>query len=105
MCRGARLWPISDMLVENRDAVPGAYVSPHGFVVFGSTFCGDAYCFDINTLVDKDDEPGIVLISHEVISEEISADEARRLAKPVTKNLREFLEQFIREEIDEESIY
>jgi hypothetical protein len=98
-----RLWPISDIVVENGGAVPGAYISPHGYVVFASTFCGDAYCFDINIM--SDDDPRIVLISHEVVSDEISADQARRLAKPVAINLRDFLEKFISKEIDEECAY
>jgi hypothetical protein len=96
-----RLWPIADLLVENSSAVPGAFLAPHGYIVFASTYCGDAYCFDINA----SDEPCIVLISHEVVSEEISAEEARRLAKPIARNLREFLDKFVHREIEEECIY
>jgi len=99
-----RLWPIVDILKENRDFVPGAYVAPLGYVVFSTTYCGDTYCFDFN-VVDKDNEPRIVLISHEVVDENITAEEAKRLAKPVARNLYEFLEKYIRKELDEECIY
>jgi len=99
-----RLWPIAEIIKENRDLVPGAYVAPHGYVVFATTFCGDTYCFDLNE-VDEQNEPRVVLISHEVVGEDITADEAIRLAKPVAKNLFEFLERFAREELDEECIY
>ena len=99
-----RLWPIADILKENRDLVPGAYVAPLGYVVFSTTFCGDTYCFDVN-VVNKDNEPRIVLISHEVVEEDITAEEAKRLAKPVAKNLYEFLEKYTRQELDEECIY
>lgn len=99
-----RLWPIVDILKENRDLVPGAYVAPLGYVVFSTTYCGDTYCFDIN-VANKDNEPRIVLISHEVVDEDITAEEAKRLAKPVAKNLYEFLEKFTRQELDEECFY
>jgi hypothetical protein len=98
------LWPIADILQENRNYVPGAYVDPLGYVVFSTTFCGDTYCFDVN-VVNKDNEPRIVLISHEVVEEDITAEEAQRLAKPVAKYPYEFLDTFLRQELDEECIY
>lgn len=99
-----RLWPIAEIIKENCDLVPGAYVAPLGYVVFATTFCGDTYCFDLNQ-INEQNEPRVVLISHEVVGEDITAEEARRLAKPVAKNLAEFLETFAREELDEECIY
>jgi len=99
-----RLWPIADMVRENRDLIPGAYVAPLGYVVFSTTLCGDAYCFDINVVSPKD-EPRIVLISHEVVGKDITAERAQRLAKPVAGNLHEFLEKFERIELDEECVY
>ena len=99
-----RLWPIAGMLEENRGLIPGAYVAPLGYVVFATTFCGDAYCFDLN-VVNQENEPQIVLISHEVVRKDITAEEAKRLAKPVAKNLYEFLEKFESVELDEDCIY
>ena len=99
-----RLWPIAHILEENRDLGPGAFVAPLGYIVFATTFCGDTYCFDLNKL-DNHGEPRIVLISHEVVGEDITAEEAFHLAKPVAKNLYEFLDKFTREEIDEDCIY
>jgi hypothetical protein len=95
-----RLWPIAAILQENRDLVPGVYVTPLGYIVFATTFCGDTYCFDLNK-VDKEGEPRIVLISHEGVGGDISAQEAFRLAKPIAKNLYEFLEKFAGDELDE----
>lgn len=102
--RRIRLWTIPEIADENCKYVPGCYVAPLGYVVFGSTTFGDAYCFNIND-ADGQFEPPIVLISHEVIDETTSATEVVKLAKPVAKNLREFLGKFVREELDEECIY
>lgn len=99
-----RLWPIVHILQENRDFVPGAYVAPLGYVVFSTTYHGDAYCFDVN-VVNKENEPRIVLISHEAVAEDITAEEAKRLAKPVANNLFEFLEKFTLQALDEDCIY
>jgi len=41
-----------------------------------------------------------LLISHEVIREDTAAVELARLAKPVAKNLYDFLQQFVRGELD-----
>jgi len=99
-----RLWPIDDIVIENRQAVPGICVQPHGYAVFATTLSGDAYCFNSNRL-GVDGEPTIVLISHEAVSEDATAEEVKRLAKPVASSLRIFLEQFTRGEVDEECIY
>jgi hypothetical protein len=99
-----RLWPIADILRENQELVPGAYVSALGYVVFATTYCGDAYCFDISA-VDSRGDPPIVLISHEVVSEDTTADDVSQLAKPVAKNLCDFLQKFTRGELDEDCIY
>lgn len=98
-----RLWPIRDMLVENSDMVPGAYTSPHGYIVFATTIYGDTYCFDINQMTNG--KPRIVLISHEVVENEINAEQARMVAKPIAANLEAFLEAFIRQDVDQECIY
>jgi hypothetical protein len=91
------------MLEENRTLAPGAYTAPYGYVVFASTGGGDAYCFDLHHL-NADGEPRIVLISHETDLENATVEEVARLAKPVASSLYEFLEFFIRGEIDEECI-
>ena len=98
-----RLWPIQQVLEENEAYVPGAYVSKHGYIVFATTLCGDTYCFDLTQLGQA--EPRIVLLSHEVIHEDTMEAEISRLAKPVAQTLRQFLDQFIRGEVDEECIY
>lgn len=99
-----RLWTIPEILEENTRYVPGAYVAPFGYKVFGSTECGDAYCFDINQ-IDSRGEPTIVLISHEVISDDTTAEKVIRLAKPVATDLHDFLSKYTRGEVDDECIY
>jgi hypothetical protein len=59
-----RLWPIADLLVENRDTVPGCYAQPCGYVVFASTIYGNAFCFD--THVVSDAGVPVVLIAHDL---------------------------------------
>jgi hypothetical protein len=98
-----RLWPITNVLEENEAYVPGAYVSKHGYIVFATTLSGDTYCFDLTQHGQA--EPRIVLLSHEVIHEDTTAAEISRLAKPVAQTLHEFLQQFIRGEVDEKCIY
>lgn len=98
-----RLWPIEQVLEENEAYVPGAYASKHGYIVFSTTLCGDTYCFDLTQ--PGQTEPRIVLLSHEVIHEDTTAAEISRLAKPVAQSLHEFLQQFIRREVDEECVY
>lgn len=100
----ARLWTIERMIEENRDLVPGCHVVKFGYVVFASTIYGDAYCFDTHHL-DARGMPRIVLISHEVVGEETTAEEAARLAKSIAVDLREFLEHFAAGDLDEESLY
>jgi hypothetical protein len=99
-----RIWAVEDVVEENTQAVPGICVQPHGYVVFASTFCGDAYCFDGNRL-DAQGEPEIVLVSHESVREGASAEEVRRGVKRVAGNLVEFLGQFALGEVDEECGY
>ena len=89
------LLSIADIIEENRNLLPGYCVAPHGFYVFATTDYGDAYCFDANDL-DKEGNPKIVLISHESVDEEINIKEILEIAKPVTKNLLEFLEKLIK---------
>jgi hypothetical protein len=98
-----RLWPIQHVLEENEGYVPGCYASKHGYIVFATTLCGDTYCFDLTQHGQV--EPRVVLLSHEVITEDTSAADFARLAKPVAQNLYEFLQQFVRGEVDEKCIY
>lgn len=98
-----RLWPIAHILEENRGLIPGVYMCPHGFVVFATTYCGDAYCFDVSKV--RSTGPGIVLVSHDMISEATTPEEMAGLAKPVSGNLLQFLESFVRDELDEDCLY
>lgn len=99
-----RLWPIEEIVRENRDFVPGCNISRHGYIVFSTTVCGDAYCFDLNEVNDNG-EPRIVIIAHDEDSEGIPTDQIQRLAKPIATNLAAFLQTFLRDELDEDCIY
>jgi hypothetical protein len=99
-----RLWPISEILRENRDYVPGADICKHGYVVFANTICGDAYCFVVNSL-DGDGEPRVVLLPHDEDFEEMPAEKIKSLAKPIAPNLAAFLDAYLRGELDEDCIY
>lgn len=92
-----RLWPISDVVVENTQGVPGICVVPHGYRVFASTYGGCAYCFNLNQLGATGD-PAIVLISHEDVGEDSQAAEVHNAASPVALDLLQFLHWFEQEE-------
>jgi hypothetical protein len=97
------LWPIKRLLQENSGcAIPGAYAVKHGYFVFATTGCGDCYCFDVRR-GDAAHVP-VVLISHEAVSDRTPAADFLWLAKPVARNLYEFFEQLLREEVDEHAI-
>ncbi len=99
---GIRIWPISDMVTENEQGVPGICVMPYGYVVFASTYCGDAYCFDLNRITDG--EPAIGLVSTGAVGEDSSAEEVHSMIKPVANSLLDFLERVQSDCIDQECI-
>jgi len=88
-----RIWSIENALIENADAVPGCALSPHGFIVFASTLCGDAYCVDTNATDDRGHQP-VVLFSHEVVEEDSPLSEIQPLRVEVASSLAEFLKKF-----------
>jgi hypothetical protein len=92
-----RLWPIDHILEENEALVPGCYSSRHGYVVFATTSCGDAYCFDVTRPTQS--EPRVVFLSHEKVTKYTTKAQFAQLAKPVAGNLYGFLQQFVRSEI------
>ena len=91
-----RLWPITEIVVENTELVPGCNILQHGFVVFATTLSGDAYCFDLNN-VSPDGDPEIVFMSHEEDYELMAPDAIMALSQPIAKNLLEFLDMFARD--------
>jgi hypothetical protein len=97
-----RLLPISVIVENNTKCSVGFYTSPHGYIEFASTFGGDAYCFDVNTL-NAEGEPRIVILSHESVSDETTPEEMAKLAKPVAQDLREFLDQFLKGDLDQKA--
>jgi hypothetical protein len=100
-----RLWPISNILVENRDAVPGCYAQPCGYVVIASTTSGDAFCSDIRTASGA--IAPVVLIAHDLEPEndEMKREELAKLAKPMAASFEDFLKAFASETVDTEPLY
>jgi hypothetical protein len=101
-----RLWSVGDLEVENRDAVPGCYALPCGYVVFASTDCGDSYCFDIRSMRYPKSAP-IVLIAHDLEPEndEMKREELEKLAKPIAESFGKFLERFAASTLDRDPVY
>src|SRR5262245_62089722 len=50
-----RLWPIQDIVRENKDYVPGSDLLTYGFVVIANTIYGDAYCLDCTETNESND--------------------------------------------------
>jgi hypothetical protein len=100
-----RLWPITQVLSENKDYVPGAYAQPCGYVVFATTVYGDAFCFDTRTTSPR--TAPVVLIAHDLEPEndEMKREELEKLAKPIAPSFEDFLKSFVSETVDIEPIY
>jgi len=100
-----RLWPISDILVENRDAVPGCYAQPCGYVVIASTTSGDAFCSD--TQAASGAIAPVVLIAHDLEPENdvMKREDLAELAKPIAASFEDFLKAFASETVDIEPLY
>jgi len=100
-----RLWPIADILVENRDAVPGCYAQPCGYLVIASTTSGDAFCSDIQAASGV--IAPVVLIAHDLEPEndEMKREDLAKLAKPIAPSFEDFLKAFVSEALDIEPLY
>jgi len=99
-----RIWSIDNALVENRDAVPGCALFPHGFIVFASNMCGDSYCIDTNVTTPEGHHP-VVLFSHEMIEEDTPLSRMQFLRLEVAKSLEDFLVKFTSEALINEPLY
>ncbi len=97
-----RLLPLSDVIVENRELLPGYCASPFGYWTFATTYCGDAYCV---VAAEETDHCRVVLMPHGEVDETTPAEEFARLAKPIAESLEDFLDQFLRDALDEECDY
>ena len=96
------IFTVAQILEEHQQWGFGSFTAPHGYIPLARTLVGDRYCFDLNR-VGADGEPGIVLISHELVDPGITAGQLQQIAKPVAKDLHEFLGQFLRDAVDEET--
>ncbi len=99
-----RIWSIENAIIENTDAVPGCALSPHGFIVFASTMCGDAYCIDTNVATAEGHHP-VVLFSHEMIEEDASLSDIQPLRLEVASSLEDFVTKFTNGTLNEQPSY
>ena len=91
---GVRLWPVEEVLRENRD----------GYIVFATTVFGDAFCFDANA-GDRRQMP-IVLISHDGYDwDAVTVEEIARLKKPIAPHFIAFLQAYVDGKLDIEPNY
>jgi len=90
-----RLWPIAEVVAENRDYVPGANLIGHGLIVVATTVFGDAYCID-----SVEDGSPVVLMSHDVDYEGMHASAIKSARKLIAPNFDAFLEMFVAGTLD-----
>jgi hypothetical protein len=100
---GQRIWSVQNAIAENRDYVPGTYLFPLGYVVFGSTKFGDAYCID--TVHTDAGEYPVALFPHDVIAESSSLEEVETYRLTVANNLEDFLQRFTQRTLVQKAKY
>ena len=102
-----RLCPIQEIYFENGDdIVPGCYAYPCGYVIFATSDCGDAYCFDTRAPGFPATAP-IVLIAHDLEPDDdrMAREELAKVAKPVASSFQDFLQAFVSESLDSKPLY
>lgn len=90
---GSRLWPVSELKIENEDAVPGYIIYPLGYRIIGSTVYGDVYCINLNS-IDPHGQPEVYLASHDEIYEDMSTEEIKAGVVKIAATFREFLQKY-----------
>jgi hypothetical protein len=101
-----RLCTVAGMAMENRDAVPGCYAFPCGYIVFATNIYGDSFCFDVRS-EKYPASSTIVLIAHDLEPEndEMKREDLAKLAKPVATSFGDFLQGFVSGTLDIEPLY
>ncbi|WP_156885957.1 SMI1/KNR4 family protein [Rheinheimera baltica] len=79
---GVRLYPVDELVGENTNYVPGANLSPKGYVVIATTEYGDAYCVDLND--EMHGHHPLVLMSHGVDWQDLSDCHRQCKTDPLT---------------------
>ncbi|MGH7244172.1 MAG: hypothetical protein ACREJD_12225 [Phycisphaerales bacterium] len=85
-----RVWGVRHIVAECTKLDPGQEIYPLGFVVIGSTHCGDAYALDCTT-PDKTALSPVYLVSHE--RNWTSAEQIRTESKWIAANMPAFLQE------------
>lgn len=87
---GVRMYPIKDIRVENEEANPGCIASPRGYLNIANTLLGDTYCLDINSKGHLG-EPPVVLVSHDLVKEDVPHDEMPDSIIKVAESFDDFI--------------
>jgi len=94
-----RLWPLQEVLAENKDYVPGCYVVQHGYIVFATTIFGDAFCFDTKSALGR--QVPIILIAHDGYDwDAVTPEDIARLKKLIAADFRGFLQDYVDGKLD-----
>ena len=80
-------YPAFKIPSESSRFLAACEISPEGFIVFATSICGDAYCFDLNA--DALDPP-VRLIGHEIMYEGSSVDDIREMSVSAADNFHQF---------------
>ena len=99
-----RFHTLAHVLEENFLLFPGMALRKKGYIVFATTLCGDAYCFDLEDL-DENGWPRVVLHSVDTDYREYSRAEIETVAKPIAENLSHFLKLLLTDRVDQECLY
>lgn len=89
---------------ESLFASPGSTLLWKGYVVCGSTACGDTFFFDTKKL-DIDGWPQVVLLSHEESYFWRSRKRISAIAKVVATDYLDFIDQFLADSVDDLCFY
>lgn len=94
----------SEVIGESLFYSPGWELFWKGYVVCGSTACGDNYFFDTKRR-DKDGWPQIVLLSHEESYFWVPRRRIEKIAKVVAADYLEFVEKFLKGSVEDRCLY
>ena len=90
-----RLLPISEVVEENTNYIPGYLLTPLGFCVIATTIEGDVYCINNTSSLYN-----IVIASHDEIYEGQEVDEILKGTRQIADTLNDFLNLFAEQKLN-----
>lgn len=73
--------------------MPGCALFPHGYFVFASNLCSDAYCIDTN-IITPDGRHPVVLFLHDAVGVDTPFSEIKHFRLEVASSIDDFLVKF-----------